>query len=177
MKNINRFIIITILTGAFYSCGVRQGLNGTWVGGYGSLPYKSTYANHIPEYDDSTHIITIKPIVTRDTMSMNVRPLMSRAPREKYLTVSGRKLELSFSHVNMTDSPIMFRNKSLGKYKRRKGQIIATFDRIESVNTYDGSSQTVNREEFTLIFYYSKSTQTLHEIHDNDTTIIYSKNK
>lgn len=175
MQNNYRFIVIIMLTGVLYSCGVRKGLNGAWVCVYGSLPYRPVYANRLPEPNDTNQVTlksdTLKPMLTRDTTS---RTFISIAAYEKYLTVRGRNLEFSFSQNNTTASPILFRQKYLGKYKRRKGQIIATFNRIESVNFYDGSSTIVNCEERTRTFYYSKSTKNLYEIYDNDTTF-YNK--
>lgn len=171
-----RFIVIIILTGALYSCGVQHDLNGTWIYTQKSEPCQTSYVNNLPIPIDTSKITvesdTVKPILTRDTTSRRHR---ATAHRQKYLTISGRNLTLSYWPVNMTDSRIMFRKRYLGKYKRRNGQIIATFDKIESINTYDGSSSIANCEEFKMIFYYSKSTQTLYE-KENDEKIIWYKN-
>jgi hypothetical protein len=174
------FIGIMILTGVLYSCGIRQDLNGTWVGEYGSIPDQPGYVNHLPELNDTNQITvindTIMPGVTRDTAAVNNGRFTGiGVPRSKYLTVSGRNVTLSYSLRNMTDSPILFRTKYHGKYKQRNGRVIAIFDIKESINMREGNSEFIKCEQFMLTFYYSKSTQTLYELDGNDTTVVYTK--
>lgn len=59
MKKNYWFGAIIIVTGTLYSCGIRKDLNGTWVGVYGSVPHRPSYANHIPVPND-TNKITVR---------------------------------------------------------------------------------------------------------------------
>lgn len=174
----NRFTLIIILTGVLYSCAIRQDLNGSWRSTQAPLPpSKSIYTDQIHETVDTNRITvlsdTIKPTLIRENISGNSR-IFEPAPGPT-LTVRGRKLTLSYPVSDTNESSFRYRYLYYGKYKRRNGQIIATFNRRKRFDSYYGTSDIAKCKKFTKTFYYSESTQSLYELRDNDTTFIYTK--